>query len=73
MFRYRTFYLSHVEYAKINGEINACYYDKYVDKKFAIHKSVGVDNKYYWYYFEIQDFDDYNIYMRIEVQERKQI
>lgn len=67
MFKFKTFYLNYMEYAKINSEINSCYYDKYVGKKMAVHKSLGIDNRYYYYYFEIDEYDDYNIYMRIRV------
>ena len=66
MFRFKTFYLNHREYAKVRSEINDNYFGKYIGKKVAIHRSVGIDNKYYWYYFEIFGFNEYNIYKREE-------
>jgi hypothetical protein len=55
-----------VEYAKICSEINTNY-AKYNGMAFAVHASYGVDNKAYWYYFENHGYNDYNIYMRIEM------
>ncbi len=66
MFRFKKFYLNQREYAKICSEISDEYFVKYIGKNIAIHRSVGIDNKYYWYYFEIHGFNDYNIYMREE-------
>ena len=66
MFIFNTFILSPKEYAKICGEINSNY-AKYEGKPFAIHMSYGIDNRAYWYYFENHGYDDYNIYMRIEM------
>ena len=43
------------------------FYEKYVGKPFAIHLSYGIDNRAYWYYFENHGFDNYNIYMRVEM------
>ena len=71
MFMYKTFYLNYREYAKIRSEINNDYFVKYIGKKVAIHQSVGIDNKYYWYYFEIDGFNEYNIYMREEKSEEE--
>ena len=63
---FETFFLPASEYAKICSEISSNY-AKYRDKALAIHASYGVDNKPYWYYFENQGYDNYNIYMRIEM------
>lgn len=65
-FIYNAFTLSSVEFAKICSEINTNY-GKYKGKRFAMHASYGIDNKAYWYYFENRGFDDYNIYMRVEM------
>ncbi len=65
-FIYNTFILSSTEYAKICGEINTNY-SKYKGKLYAVHSSYGIDNKPYWYYFENHGYDNYNIYMRIEM------
>ena len=61
-----TFILSPAEYAKVYSEINTNY-GRYKGKRFAVHASYGVDDKAYWYYFENLGFDNYNIYMRIEM------
>ena len=61
-----TFILSRVEYAKIVSEINTNY-AKYKNKPFAVHMSYGIDNRPYWYYFENHRYDNYNIYMRVEM------
>lgn len=66
-FRYRTFVLSSAEYAKICSEINTIYYGKYEGKTLAIHMSYGIDNKAYWYYFENHGYNNYNIYMRVQM------
>lgn len=65
-FIYNTFPLGSVEFAKIYSEINSNY-TKYEGVPFAVHASYGVDNKAYWYYFENHGYNDYNIYMRIEM------
>lgn len=65
-FLYNSFQLSNSEYAKIYSEINTNY-AKYKGMDFAIHASYGIDNRAYWYYFENHGYDDYNIYMRIEM------
>ena len=52
--------------AKICREINTNY-SKYEGKTYAVHISYGIDNKPYWYYFENHGYDNYNIYMRIEM------
>lgn len=51
--------LSKKEYAKIIHEVNTLYYDSYKDKKIFAHYSVGLDNRYYVYYFENRGFDNY--------------
>ena len=53
------------EYAKIISEINTNY-DLYRNESFAIHFSVGLDDKYYIYYFENRGFNDYNIVEKFE-------
>ena len=63
---YSNFRLGSKELAKIYSEINTNY-AKYKDMKYAIHMSYGIDNKAYWYYFENHGFNDYNIYMRVEM------
>ena len=65
-FLYNTFHLSNAEYAKIYSEINTNY-SKYEGVGFAVHASYGIDNKAYWYYFENHGYDNYNIYMRVEM------
>lgn len=65
-FIYSTFNLNPVEYAKICSEINTNY-AKYNGMAFAVHASYGVDNKAYWYYFENHGYNNYNIYMRVEM------
>ena len=60
------YYLDRVEYAKIISEINSNY-ELYLGKRYAAHYSVGVDNKYYVYFFENHGFNDYSIYLRREV------
>lgn len=52
-------FLSKSEYAKIVSEINTDYFTVYKDQPFAIHFSVGDDNRYYAYYFINNGFDDY--------------
>ena len=68
VFIYNTFLLSHREYAKIYGEINTNY-SKYEGLRFAVHTSYGLDNKAYWYFFENDGYNNYNIYMRIKIIE----
>jgi len=65
-FLFSTFTLPAAEYAKICSEINTNY-SKYKDMSFAVHASYGIDNQAYWYYFENHGYDNYNIYMRIEM------
>ena len=67
-FIYNTFLLSRREYAKIYGEINTNY-SKYEGLRFAVHTSYGLDNKAYWYFFENDGYNNYNIYMRIKIIE----
>ena len=61
-----TFYINSAEYAKICSEINSNY-AKYENKPFAVHASYGLDGRAYWYYFENHGYNDFNIYMRIEM------
>ncbi len=63
---FNSFNLDRREYAKIISEINTDY-EKYEGKRFAIHMSYDNDGNAYWYYFENHGFNDYNIYMRVEV------
>ena len=65
-FEYPTCYLNHSEYAKIVSEINTNF-DLYKDKSYAVHYSVGIDKRYYLYYFENRGFNDYNIVERFEI------
>jgi hypothetical protein len=65
-FVYNTFILGRDEYAKICSVINTNY-GKYEGIAFAVHASYGVDNKAYWYYFENHGYNNYNIYMRVEM------
>ena len=67
-FLYSKFILSRREYAKICGEINTNY-AKYEGLRFAVHASYGLDDKAYLYFFENHGYDDYNIYMRIKMEE----
>lgn len=55
------------ELAKIYSEINTNY-KKYEGKLLAMHASYGIDNKAYIYYFENRGFNEYNIYMRVEIK-----
>ncbi|MBP5383792.1 MAG: hypothetical protein J6Y57_02340 [Lachnospiraceae bacterium] len=59
-FDFPTCKLEKQEYAKIINEINSNY-GLYKDLPFAIHYSIGTDNRYYIYYFENHGFNDYNI------------
>ena len=58
-FYYNTFILSRSEYAKIISEINTNY---------GLHCSVGLDGRYYLYYFENHGFNNYNIVEKIEIK-----
>ena len=51
--------LSKAEYAKIVSEINTDYFAVYENHRNAVHFSVGLDNRYYAYYFINNGFDDY--------------
>ena len=62
----KSFYLSSGEYAKIISEINTNY-SKYEGKRFAAHSSYGIDNKAYIYFFENIGYNNYNIYLRMEI------
>ena len=65
-FRFPSCILTKKEYAKIVSEINTNY-ELYKDEFLAIHTSVGLDNRYYAYYFENHGFDEYNIVERFEL------
>ena len=67
-FLFTTFILSRWEYAKICGEINTNY-SKYAGRRIAVHISYGIDNIPYGYYFENHGYNNYNIYMRIDLRE----
>lgn len=51
-------WLVKAEYSKIVSEINTLY-RIYKGKEKAVHLSVGIDGKYYVYYFINRGFDDY--------------
>ncbi len=53
--------LEQAEYAKVISEINTNY-ALYKGQRFSIHYSIGVDNRYYMYFFENRGFNDYNIF-----------
>ena len=59
-FEYPACYLDYREYAKIISEINT-WYELYKDEPYAVHYSVGTDDRYYMYFFENHGFNDYNI------------
>ena len=63
-FEYKTLPLSREEYAKIVSEINTDYFSTYINQPYALHFSLGDDDRYYAYYFENHGFDDYNIVER---------
>lgn len=65
-YKYKTFLLPMTEYAKIYSEINTNY-GKYEGKPFAVHISYGIDDISYLYYFENHGYNEYNIYMRVEL------
>lgn len=65
-FEFRTCILEKKEYAKIISEINSNY-EVYKNHKYAMHYSVGTDNRYYLYVFENHGFNDYNIVEKFEV------
>lgn len=65
-FRFSTFNLAKDEFAKIISEINSNY-DSFKGKEIAFHASVGLDNRYYIYYFENHGFNDYNIFNKFEI------
>lgn len=65
-YKYRTYFLDKKEYAKIMSEINNDY-EIYKDKEIASHFSIGIDDKYYIYYFENHGFNEYNIIGRISL------
>ena len=53
------------EKEKIRAEINTNY-SKYRNKPIAVHRSYGIDDRSYMYYFENHGFDDINIFIREE-------
>lgn len=53
------------EKEKIRAEINTNY-SKYRGKVIAVHRSYGLDDRAYKYYFENHGFDDINIFIRKE-------
>jgi len=63
-FMFPTYRLDKQEYAKIISEINQKY-DVYKDALYGIHYSLGLDNRYYVYFFENHGFDEYNIYGKV--------
>ena len=65
-FKHPTCLLSKKEYAKIISEINTNY-NLYANKRYAVHYSVGIDNRYYVYFFENHGFNDYNIVEKFEI------
>ena len=65
-FHYPTCNLDYREYAKIISEINTNY-ELYKDKPYPVHYSVGVDNRYYVYFFENHGFNEYNIVEKFEI------
>ena len=65
-FEYPTCVLNSKEYAKIISEINSNY-ELYRKKRYSAHYSIGVDDRYYIYFFENHGFNDYNIYEKYEM------
>ena len=65
-FEYPSCYLPRREYAKIISEINTNY-ELYKNKPYSVHYSVGIDDRYYVYFFENHGFNDYNIIEKFEV------
>ena len=66
-FEYDTCVLGSAEYAKIISEINTNY-GLYVNQPYSVHCSVGLDGRYYLYYFENHGFNNYNIVEKIEIK-----
>ena len=67
----RSIWLSKSEYAKIISEINTNY-TLYRNKSVAAHYSYGADHVAYVYFFENHGFDDYVIFARMEITERRE-
>ncbi len=65
-FKYHSCDLDRREYAKIVSEINSNY-GLYRNKPFAVHYSVGIDDRYYVYFFENRGFNEYNIVEKFEL------
>lgn len=64
-FEFPTCLLEPREYAKIISEINTNY-ALYANEMYGIHGSIGIDGRYYLYYFENRGFDDYNVYGKFD-------
>lgn len=64
-FEFPIYYLNLKEYNKIVHEINTLYYNKHVNKKFAIHHSLDLQGNYSMYFFENHGFSDYNIFEKM--------
>ena len=64
-FEFPTCVLDEKEYAKIISEINTNY-DLYRHESYSVHYSVGLDKRYYVYFFENHGFNDYNIVEKFE-------
>ena len=65
-FDFPAFILSKEDYAKIISEINSNY-EKYRNKRYCVHCSIGADDLYYLYYFENHGFNNYNIVGKTEL------
>lgn len=65
-FNFPSCFLERTEYAKIISEINTNY-ALYKDERFAVHYSIGTDNRYYVYYFENFGFNNYKIIEKHEL------
>lgn len=64
LFRYTEEELPWREKEKIRHEINT-FYAKYRGLPIIVHRSIGLDGKYYLYYVENWGFDNFNIFMRL--------
>ncbi len=62
-----TLWLHSKEYSKITSEINQLYAIQYVNEPISMHSSYSMDGKAYYYRFENHGFNDYNIFMKIEI------
>ena len=61
----RKIFIPWKEREKIRHEINT-FYKLYEGMPVIVHRSVGVDNKYYLYYVYNHGFDDYEFFDRWE-------